>query len=131
MQVKGFSSILNHLDNKIVGISVLCGNLGSCRGKAILVSWCNSCREEIKLVVVWLGDTHECSHFGCSPSLTNTRDSFLVVCCAILVLLWCFTLHSWSNQSLRLAQTQFYGIQAEIPQKYLTACIVEDIQLDA
>lgn len=52
-------------------------------------------------------------------------------CHAILVLLWCFTLHSWSKQRFGLAQTQFYGIQAEISQKYLTACIVEDIQLDA
>lgn len=83
------------------------------------------------MVIIWLGDTHECPQFGSSPSLTNARASFLVVCHAILVLLWCFTLHSWSNQNFGLAQSQFYGIQAEIPQKYLTACIVEDIQLDA
>lgn len=54
-----------------------------------------------------------------------------VFCHAILVLLCCFTLRSSSSQSFSLAQTQFYGIEAEIPQKYLTACIVEDIQLDA
>lgn len=55
----------------------------------------------------------------------------MIVCCAILVLLCCFALHSWSNQNLGLAQSQFYGLKAEIPEQNPTACVVEDIQLDA
>lgn len=55
----------------------------------------------------------------------------MIVCHAILVLFWCFSLHSWSNQSLSLAQSQFYGLEAEISEEYLAACVVEDIQLDA